>query len=288
MSNQPAAQGAASQQQPPTYLSMQELRDAQGAIQELPGRLGLIWPLNGPLSTTILIKQGDNPPEPYCNRTGTSTDQWHALATSSLTEPKISSITVQVNELEMWEDDWYERHCQHSDPDSDYGPDFEWQAFPDWDPEVDEGEMQLVKCCGELRPRDKKASLTVTPASDGQGFVTLHDYLSAVHPWLMSLRTELIAGLGTMYDTPLEPDVQLSVNSNALDSLTIETELNMFPARGGPSLPPEAEPVIYGQTTEWPSEEEFYAKLTKRMADQDPSCVVLVPAHVKIVPPRDA
>jgi hypothetical protein len=278
MSNPPAAQAAASQQQPPTYPSMQELRDAQGAIQELPGRLGLIWQLNGPLSTAVLIKQGVNPPEPYCNRTGTNTDQWHALATSSLTEPKISSITVQVSELELWEDDWYERHCLHSDPDGDYGPDFEWQAFPDWDPEVDEAEMQLVKCCGELRPRNKKASLTVTPARDGQRFVTLHDYLSAVHPWLMSLRRELIAALSVMYDTSLEPDAQLSVNSTALDTLTIKTELNMFPAQSGPPLPPGAEPVIYGRRTEWPSEEEFHARMRGLMADQNAD-VVNVPAR---------
>jgi hypothetical protein len=129
-----------------------------------------------------------------------------------LTEPKISSITVQVSELDRREDDWFERHCQHSDAVDDYGPDVEWQAFPDWDPEVDEGEMQLLKCCGELRLRNKKASLTVTPARDGQGFITLHDYLSTVHPWLMSLRGELIAALSVMYDTPQESDAQLSVN----------------------------------------------------------------------------
>ena len=127
--------------------------------------------------------------------------------------------------------------------------------------------MQLVKCCGELRPRNKKASLIVTPARDGQGFVTLHNYLSAVHPWLMSLRKELSAALSAMHDTSLEPDTQLSVNSTALDTLTIETELNMFPAQGGPPLPPGAEPVIYGRRTEWPSEEEFHARIRRLVAD---------------------
>ena len=120
-------QAAASQQQPPpTYPSIQELRDAQGWISEHPG-LGLIWQLNGDISTAISIKQGQNPPEPYC----TNTDPWHALATSSLTEPKIPSIEAQVWELQNWEDNWYDRHCQHSDPDGDYGPDYQWRAFPD-------------------------------------------------------------------------------------------------------------------------------------------------------------
>jgi hypothetical protein len=178
----------------------------------------------------------------------------------------------------VWEDDWFERHCVHSDPDGDYGPNFEWQSFPDWDPEVDEGEMQLVKSCGELRPRNKKASLTVTPARGGQGFVTLHDYLFAVHPWLMSLRRELIAALSAMHDTSLAPDTQLRVNSAALDTLTIETELNMFPAQGGSPLPPGAEPVIYGRRTEWEPEEKFRARMRKLMADQSAD-VVNVPDH---------
>jgi hypothetical protein len=195
-----------------------------------------------------------------------------------LTEPKISSITVQVSELDRREDDWFERHCQHSDAVDDYGPDVEWQAFPDWDPEVDEGEMQLVKCCGELRPRNKKASLTVTLARDGQGFVTLHDYLSAVHPWLMSLRGELIAALGVIYDTPQESDAQLSVNCVALDYLMIETELNMFPAQSGAPPPPGAEPKVYGRTTEWESKESFYARM-KRLMENQSADVVNVPAR---------
>ncbi|KAL5327698.1 hypothetical protein ACEPPN_005401 [Leptodophora sp. 'Broadleaf-Isolate-01'] len=142
MSHQSATPAAGSQQQPPSpsYPSMQELRHAQSTIQELPGKLGLIWPLTGPLdSAAILTKQGPTAPEPYYNVT---TGQYHTLATSSLTELKISSTTVRASELEL--------HAQHSDPDADdNGPDVEWRAIPDWDPDVDDGEMQLVKCCGE-------------------------------------------------------------------------------------------------------------------------------------------
>lgn len=137
--------------------------------------------------------------------------------------------------------------------------------------------MQLVKCCGELRLRNKKASLTLTPARDGQRFVTLHDYLSAIHQWLMSLRGELIAALSAMYDTPQEPDAHLSVTCAALDYLMIETELNMFPAQTGASLPPGAEPKIYGRTTKWESEESFYARMKRVMEDQSAD-VVNVPA----------
>lgn len=60
-----------------------------------------------------------------------------------------------------------------------------WQVRADWDSETNEDEFDkydLAKCCGEIPPRDKNVSLTVLPSGDDQGFVTFHDYLTAVHP----------------------------------------------------------------------------------------------------------
>jgi hypothetical protein len=252
MSNPPASQAAATQQFP-TYPSYEELKDAQlrgcqamalyqnhmiegpvpevNYIYQLPG-IHLIWDLNGPLASALSIKQGDSEPEPYWSN---DLGQWHHLATSSLTEPRISSITVRVDVLEQWYDNWFEDHRYHSDPpDSDTSIEFAgggngvWQVRADWDPETDEDEDEgekydLVKCCGEMPPRDKNASLTVLPAKDGQGFVTLHDYLAAVHPWLMSLRGDIIGALITTYDNPIEPDTLLKVNPGSLiESLGVE------------------------------------------------------------------
>lgn len=81
-----------------------------------------------------------------------------------------------------------------------------------------------------------------------------------------------------MYDTPQEPDAQLSVNCAALDYLMIETELNMFPAQSGAPLPPGAEPKVYGRTTEWESEESFHARIKRLVEDQSVD-VVNIPAR---------
>ncbi|RDW73470.1 hypothetical protein BP6252_07377 [Coleophoma cylindrospora] len=249
MSDPPASQAAATQQ-PPTYPSYEalratQLRDAQlkslyqsglvegpipevNYIYQLPGTC-LNWYLSGPLTTAISIKQGDNAPEPYWNN---DLGQWHHLATSSLTEPRISSITVRVDALEQWYYNWFEDHRCHSDPpDADTPIELAgsgngvWQVKADWNLEVDDewNKYDLFKCCGEMPPRDKNASLAVLPAKDGQGFVTLHDYLAAVHPWLMSLRGDIIGALTTAYDNPIEPDTLLKVRPfSAIHSLSVE------------------------------------------------------------------
>lgn len=87
-----------------------------------------------------------------------------------------------------------------------------------------EGE-HLLMCCGEKRPRGKAVSVAVKPAAS-HGFVTIHDYLSAVHPWLMSLREDILGAIG-MYEgvicdmdgdcVPIAPSLgaDLMVNYNA-------------------------------------------------------------------------
>lgn len=251
---------------PPDYPSMQQLRDAQPPISQLPGQLGLIWPLTGPL-TAILIKQGDNPPTPYCTIADNNITQYHPLANAPLTDPKISSITVTVDELNQWEDVWLDDHEHHHSPDHSPSDDFEYQSFPDWDPEQDEGEVQLVKCCGEARPRNTKVSLIVTAAPNGDGFVTLRDYLSAVHPWLVGMREDLKTAYNVTSGGEVESAMELSVCSTALDELSLETELNMSPPRGMP-VTEDAEAVVYGRRTEWPSADEHQANLRRMLGDQ--------------------
>ena len=61
------------------------------------------------------------------------------------------------------------------------------------------------------RPRDKEARLEVK-AAPGE-FLTVHDYVSAVHPWLMGLREDILAALGleAAQDEPLPADTKLMV-----------------------------------------------------------------------------
>ncbi|KAH6721169.1 hypothetical protein BKA61DRAFT_627674 [Leptodontidium sp. MPI-SDFR-AT-0119] len=83
---------------------------------------------------------------------GGSSGTWHEICQLALTEPKVSSVRA-------------------SEEDSDT----EW----------------LVSCCREERPVNKDVKLGVRPA-EGCQFVTIRDFVSAVHPWLLSLREDIL------------------------------------------------------------------------------------------------
>lgn len=122
---------------------------------------------------------------------------------------------MHVYQLQEWEDAWCEAHWDHSEPDGGEGngEGVKWGTLEHNDEddgtEVDEDvedKVQLLRCCGMARPRGKNLSVVVKPAVDREkGFVTVHDYLTVVHPWLMGLREEILAAMGTlnMEDEPL-------------------------------------------------------------------------------------
>ena len=68
----------------------------------------------------------------------------------------------------------------------------------------------------------------VTEGGGGGGgsgdFVTVHDFVIAVHPWLMGLRSDILGALGTLngHDVPLPAETELMVSCNMLDSLMID------------------------------------------------------------------
>jgi hypothetical protein len=111
---------------------------------------------------------------------------WHAVSRAPLTEPKISSVTVEVDPLELWEYNWLQQN----------------EPFPD--------EPTGFGVVGE-QPRDKEVRLEVK-AAPGE-FLTVHDYVSAVHPWLMGLRGDILAALGleAQQDEALPADTRLMV-----------------------------------------------------------------------------
>lgn len=160
----------------------------------------------------------DPAPEPYyCPQDATSrqagdTGNWHPLAQLSITEPKVSSITVRVDCLEDWEDDWYVAHLEHVDPFSNpecYGP------IPDGygeDGDEDLEPPELLRCCGQEAPKGKDASLLVRAATES-GFVTIHEYVANVHPWLISLRRDILQASGDLRcGIPLPADTKFMVS----------------------------------------------------------------------------
>lgn len=176
------------------------------------------WTVDGPLTNSIWIMKNANNPdslEAYFQE-----QSWHPATRLPLTEPKISSITVHIDDLDCWEDKWLDFHRDHSDgPDGDEeNKEVQWGALPDYDPDEDEeGPENLLVCCGTKRPRGKVASIVVK--SIAGSFVTVHDYVSTVHPWLMSLRDDLLEAMGMWDDKPLPSETKLMVNYTGLDNL---------------------------------------------------------------------
>jgi hypothetical protein len=146
------------------------------------------WVLDGPLETAISVMnqpyhEPDTDPELYW----TSSGEWHALAQKPYTEPKVSSINVSVTQIDDWEDQWRELHLGCTDPPSD-----------------DEGEDEDGEnydfpsgCCEEQRPHPQDMTLVVKASKE---FVTIYDYVSAVHPWLMRKYDDLLGALAVLDD----------------------------------------------------------------------------------------
>ena len=210
-----AEQAWEAQQPPyPTYEALQEVaqRDRSAVLATLsPSAQRLFWTLSGPLTspTSISIMEKPHNPdslEPYFDQ---STNTFHAVSEAPLTEPKVSSITARVYELELWEEQWMDMHRNHSEPDGgeENGEGVVWGELEDYDEDLDEeGEgddetLHLLMCCSEKRPRKKAVNITVKPATGGgKGFVTVHDYLSTVHLWLLGLRGDILAAMHMMND----------------------------------------------------------------------------------------
>lgn len=105
---------------------------------------------------------------------------WHPISQEPLTSPNISSITVQVYEVNGWAETWEDWHehaetgdsrCELADAANVTGDEYD-------DP-------RLARCCGEYRP-PMHSPATVT--SPDHRYVTIHDYVTAVHTWLPQYR----------------------------------------------------------------------------------------------------
>lgn len=96
-------------QQTPSY----EARKDAGEVVQLSADVRrLRWSLNGPLAILVQVIKDQwidpdpdaTPPEPYYQQAAPADDNtvtsWHAVAQSSFTKPKVSSVTSKVDPLE--------------------------------------------------------------------------------------------------------------------------------------------------------------------------------------------
>jgi hypothetical protein len=89
----------------------------------------------------------------------------------------------------------------------------------------EEGPDHKLLCCGEQRPRKTKVNLEINAAGN---FLTVHDFVSAVHPWLLQLRERILQAFefqvdGTS-DAPFNHDARFMVVLDGPDGVTVEEE----------------------------------------------------------------
>ncbi|RBR25678.1 uncharacterized protein FIESC28_01641 [Fusarium coffeatum] len=170
----------------------------------------LLWYVEGPLQENVFVRVEDSGPtgprEPYAQQFITNDTQWHGISKEPLTEPSISSITVRIYALDLYPDDWEDSHHRHMDCDSAMSV-YEKRG----------GKKTLIECCGEYRPADHVPLLI---KASSQPFIPVHDYVTTVHPWILSFQDEILAVTGEDRDA----GSKLVLNCGALDSLMITTE----------------------------------------------------------------
>ncbi|KAH9438496.1 hypothetical protein MCOR02_002115 [Pyricularia oryzae] len=181
-------------------------------IAQLPRYQGKVpWTLNGPLESAIQVMpnmwyDADAVMEPYFRPPATlgSEPSWHSLALEPLMTPPFHTVTVRPYCIADWEELLFMRKYTGAMRSGRYGE----HAWADEDDYYDD--HMLVERCGGQRPRSRDAKLQVKAAG---AFVTIHDYVSQVHPWLMGMRERLLEALGHLdrRSAPWAPDTKLVV-----------------------------------------------------------------------------
>ncbi|KAK2776569.1 hypothetical protein CKAH01_12342 [Colletotrichum kahawae] len=200
----------------------------------------LFWTLNGPLETAIQVAPNQyyepgNVMEPYFRPAAAGlAPSWHPVSQESLMEPQVATITVRLECFDAWEDLWVELHRHCTDTRTD-----------------------------PRRPRAKDVQLKVT-ASGGDGtFVTIHDYVSAVHPWIMDMREPLLDVLYKVGGGQLFlPEMKLAVLQFGVGPLSIGREDQWASFHKKPKPPGTYRPVSSISPEE---NEEITRKVTERM-----------------------
>lgn len=149
-----------------------------------PAGRRLYWTLQGPLaSSAISVMPEDLNPdgqhELYYRRQEPAATAWHPISQESITEQPVASLTVTEYNLDYWRDGWWELNIEPNDDILDVDA----EEFPGMPPKFDP---------------------VVVSASNGQ-FVTIHDYLSAVHPWLMDRRMLILRAKYELLDENFVP-----------------------------------------------------------------------------------
>ncbi|KAJ6783592.1 hypothetical protein PWT90_10349 [Aphanocladium album] len=176
----------------------------------------LTWRVPAPLESALSVSANPRNPRgpsvPYFGRT-LAGGRWHDIAEEPVSETRQSSITVAVSPLTSWAAQWEEFH-EDADPDDD---DCEFAPGDD----DDDGPGELLRYRGEQRPQTPPP-LVVTATT--KEYVTVHDYVSALHPWLMEHFDAISSAVNVWNGGQAPPGQKLFVNARNLRDVEIYDE----------------------------------------------------------------
>ena len=217
----------------PPYPTQAALQAAKQHISHTPDALKLLfWPLNadtGPALETsglkVMAAAGPNPkyPDPdvrvpYYDTAAGGAGVWHPISKLPVSAPKVSELVVQAWDVADWARGWEDLHWEHELEDNRISE------------HVARGEG-ICHGCGVARPPAPKGDVSIVVRGTGGvsededgGFVTVHDYVSTVHPWLVGLRGDILGAVGTASgnDDPLPVETELIVSCRLLDKLSVQ------------------------------------------------------------------
>ncbi|KAF6817711.1 hypothetical protein CMUS01_12042 [Colletotrichum musicola] len=182
------------------FPSFEERRKANQPVALTIEAKRIFWKLQGPLPDNVSVtrdwRNRESPREPFAHHDSEGNiTRWHPVAQAPLTEPKVGSVTVSVDVLERWQDQWLERHERHAHPGDtnnvfgELDAELYEESGEEGSEDEDEG-PQLLRCCNTDRPR-RAPRLVVKPSST-EGYVTVRDHISTVHLWLLGQREDII------------------------------------------------------------------------------------------------
>ncbi|KUJ18862.1 uncharacterized protein LY89DRAFT_717382 [Mollisia scopiformis] len=212
------------------YPSYKELRRNQLSVNSTDAVNCLFWHFDGVFPAAISVMTTPRTPnslKPYFQPEagGSGSGTWHQIARLPITEPKVSSIEISVSDLESWRNSWLEQHKEHPEGEyvtyGDLSDDERPYPSEEGGWESDSDTPYLVRCCGEDRPPNETAKLVVTPSA-GNHFVTVQDYVSTVHPWLMSLREDILQAKKVVNYYPQPMPTDFMVIGMVPDNIRIE------------------------------------------------------------------
>ncbi|KAI4854628.1 hypothetical protein E4T44_00029 [Aureobasidium sp. EXF-8845] len=181
----------------------------------------LIWPVRGEFPSAISVMtepcRNIGTPQPLFNP---ETGEWHEIASQSITDTKVSYLEASIVNLDFWDRNWERFHMEHADPAYD---ECEFVTYGDLDNDNPSGRMACGVGMSSQTQRylftaamlgKQGLTLEVRPLP-GNDFVTVKDYVGAVHPWLMSMQDDILAAMRV--SEPVYTNIEWRLSNSRFD-----------------------------------------------------------------------